>query len=178
MITVAIIGILASIAIPNFISYSLKAKRAELPLIIGGIAVAQNALLATIDAYANVAVPDPPLPVTNVRRPWVINPCPAACSKSNPAACTEFTCTGYQPTGVLYGSYDSPSLAPGAGVTIWEFAVGAVSDVDVDLNIAVMLYESGNSAAVGQVPDALAAMAPCGPAVPSTDVFDCKPYAY
>ena len=43
MIVVAIIGILAAIAIPNFLAMQMRAKRAELPLNVTAIRTAQTA---------------------------------------------------------------------------------------------------------------------------------------
>ena len=51
MIVVAIIGILAAIAIPNFIRYQLRSKTAEARTNIGGIRVAQESFKATEDNY-------------------------------------------------------------------------------------------------------------------------------
>ncbi len=51
MIVVAIIGILASIAIPNFLAYSAKAKQSEAKTNLGGIFTSQIAYRAEFDSY-------------------------------------------------------------------------------------------------------------------------------
>jgi type II secretory pathway pseudopilin PulG len=53
MIVVAIIGILAAIAIPNFMNYQCKAKQSEAKTLLGNIRVAQEAYLAEYDTYSN-----------------------------------------------------------------------------------------------------------------------------
>lgn len=53
MIVVAIIGILAAIAIPNFINYQCKAKQSEAKASLGTIRTAQEAYLAEWDTYAD-----------------------------------------------------------------------------------------------------------------------------
>jgi type IV pilus assembly protein PilA len=59
MIVVAIIGILAAIAIPNFLAMQLRAKRAELPTNVDAIRTAEKAYHAEWDAFtATAAVPD------------------------------------------------------------------------------------------------------------------------
>jgi type IV pilus assembly protein PilA len=51
MIVVAIIGILAAIAIPNFMSYQCKASQAEARTALGAIRTQQEAYLALWDTY-------------------------------------------------------------------------------------------------------------------------------
>lgn len=51
MIVVAIIGILAAIAIPNFVSMQYRAKRAEVPANVDGIKTAELAYEAAFDTY-------------------------------------------------------------------------------------------------------------------------------
>ncbi len=59
MIVVAIIGILASIAIPNFATLVLRAKRAELPTQVGAIERIEFAYFAEWDTFtACTATPD------------------------------------------------------------------------------------------------------------------------
>ena len=53
MIVVAIIGILAAIAIPNFLNYQCKAKQSEAKQSLGTIAKSQEAYLAEYDTYAD-----------------------------------------------------------------------------------------------------------------------------
>jgi type IV pilus assembly protein PilA len=52
MIVVAIIGILAAIAIPNFMTYQCKAKQSEAKSILGAIRTAQEAYYAEYSTYA------------------------------------------------------------------------------------------------------------------------------
>jgi len=53
MIVVAIIGILAAIAIPNFMSYQCKAKQSEAKSNLGAIKVQQEAYFAEYDKYGS-----------------------------------------------------------------------------------------------------------------------------
>ena len=53
MIVVAIIGILAAIAIPNFMTMQLKAKRAEIPSNVDGIKTAELSYDAAFDGFIN-----------------------------------------------------------------------------------------------------------------------------
>jgi len=53
MIVVAIIGILAAIAIPNFMNYQCKAKQSEAKSNLGNIRTAQEAYYAEYDNYTN-----------------------------------------------------------------------------------------------------------------------------
>ena len=53
MIVVAIIGILAAIAIPNFLKYQAKAKQGEAKVNLKGIYTAELSYLAESDAYAS-----------------------------------------------------------------------------------------------------------------------------
>ena len=54
MIVVAIIGILAAIAIPNFMNYQCKAKQAEAKSLLGDLRKAQEAYFAEYDTYSTV----------------------------------------------------------------------------------------------------------------------------
>ena len=52
MIVVAIIGVLAAIAIPNFLNYQCKAKQSEAKANLGNIRTSQEAYFAEFDTYA------------------------------------------------------------------------------------------------------------------------------
>ena len=53
MIVVAIIGILAAIAIPNFMAYQCKAKQSEAKGNLGNLRTMQEAYFAENDTYGN-----------------------------------------------------------------------------------------------------------------------------
>ena len=55
MIVVAIIGILAAIAIPNFLQYQSRARQSEAKVNLGGVFVSETAFLADNNRYSNFA---------------------------------------------------------------------------------------------------------------------------
>lgn len=55
MIVVAIIGILAAIAIPNFLNYQCKAKQSEAKQSLGTIAKNQEAYVSEFNTYADTS---------------------------------------------------------------------------------------------------------------------------
>jgi type IV pilus assembly protein PilA len=62
MIVVAIIGILAAIAIPNFLAMQLRAKRSELPTNLDAIRTAEKAYHAEWDAFTTAGATPSTLP--------------------------------------------------------------------------------------------------------------------
>ena len=56
MIVVAIIGILAAIAIPNFLRFQAKSKQSEAKTNLGGIFTAETAYFAENNGFANLGV--------------------------------------------------------------------------------------------------------------------------
>lgn len=69
MIVVAIIGVLASVAIPNYQSFVLKAKRSEAYVCLDGIRTAEYIYEAAFDTFV-AADPNPPPPLTRIHKPW------------------------------------------------------------------------------------------------------------
>ena len=69
MIVVAIIGILAAIAIPNFMTMQLKAKRGELPSNVNGIKTAELAYDAMYDGFISAAL-NPAGTLAKAAVPW------------------------------------------------------------------------------------------------------------
>lgn len=110
MIVVAIIGILAAIAIPNFVAMQLKSKRSELPGNVNGIKTAELSYDAAFDAYVNASAQGPG---GKVALAW-------------PATAPGFDTIGWRPDGAIRGVY----AVTGADAT--DFLVTAVSDVDGD----------------------------------------------
>ncbi len=90
MIVVAIIGILAAIAIPNFVAMQLRAKRAELAPNLDGIKTAEIAYEAAMDEYVEVADFQPE-EVSGALQDWPTT--------------SNFEILGWRPDGQVRGQY-------------------------------------------------------------------------
>lgn len=114
MIVVAIIGILAAIAIPNFITMQLKAKRGEVPGNVDGIKTAELAYDAAFDGYVSAAVqPRADGSLDKAQIDWTTT--------------TDWTALNWAPDGKVRGNYVA---ATAAGAT--DFTITGTSDVDND----------------------------------------------
>jgi len=121
MIVVAIIGILAAIAIPNFLQFRLKAKTSEAKSNLGAIRSTEVAYFAEWDFYvAN----QPPTPTGDRRgqtnkETWIIT--------------TRFSILGFAPEGSVFYDYaliTVPAAAfPTSAVGLSMYAIG---DLDGD----------------------------------------------
>jgi len=131
MIVVAIIGILAAIAIPNFIRYQLRSKTSEAKTNMGGIKTNQESFKATEDNYGS----DPGNPnntnASPTKRAWNVIACGTACNRTDPTTCTVFDCIGFKPAGDVYYDYVSVRQLANTG-TPPEFCVSAGADLDGD----------------------------------------------
>ena len=179
MIVVAIIGVLAAIAIPNFVRYQLRSKTSEARTNMGGIRTAQTSFQSTEDQYANVTTPSPNVIAGTVKTAWVITACPATCNRLAAATCTSFECIGYRPDGNVYYNYDSPHQLA-AGTAVAEFGIGAVGDLDGDGMNGEFYYGSANAAvASGMGVVASGVTTACTPtAITGAEVWDCVPGVY
>jgi type IV pilus assembly protein PilA len=117
MIVVAIIGILAAIAIPNFVSMQYRSKRAELPPNVEGIKTAEIAYDAAYDTLiAATAFPAGTPGKTQVD--WVS------------ASSGGFKTIGWEPSGKVRGQYAVATLSS------TDFRVTGIADVDGDTEMA------------------------------------------
>jgi type IV pilus assembly protein PilA len=93
MIVVAIIGILAAIAIPNFLQFRLKAKTSEAKSNLGAIRSTEVAYFAEWDYYIGNQAPTPITDRTGNanKEPWVTS--------------TRFSILGFAPEGNVFYSY-------------------------------------------------------------------------
>ena len=175
MTVVAVVLILSSVAIPLFQQYRFKARQTEAQSNIAAIRVSQDAHFSAYDSYANIVAPLPPLPPSSHRQIWAPAPCPAACTRFNPAACTSFGCLGYAPSAPVYFRYVSPSATFGASLALNEFAIGADGDVDNDGNRVGYTFQTANGGGgIGLVTDAISTC----PAMPADEVHRCTPMFY
>jgi type IV pilus assembly protein PilA len=142
MIVVAIIGILAAIAIPNFMKYQLRAKYSEIPTNIKSFYTAQKALMAAERTIAALNGGDGrttgrffapgPLPIAVIGG----GACVAGPTKNtwDAASMGRAQAIDWIIDGATYGCYDSaavgglPAVAGyGTALSIW-----AVSNIDGD----------------------------------------------
>jgi type IV pilus assembly protein PilA len=112
MIVVAIIGILAAIAIPNFVDMQYRAKRAEVPSNVDGIKTAQIAYDAAFDTYIQISSFKPSSSVNKTQQTWTSG--------------TSFDTLGWGPDGKVRGAYKVTSSSS------TDFLVSGICDVDGD----------------------------------------------
>lgn len=195
MIVVAIIGILAAIAIPNFLKYQLRSKTSEAKTVMGGMKTSQESFRAEYDSYASWgARPNNP-PDRNIKTSFTqaVTVCPATCTRVELSMgtndCTEIECIGYSPAGDVYYDYDGEQVMGVPGVPP-EYALGARADLDGDTETASFSYGTCNNPTVcdGTIANstqgvtALAAGAApnngCGGTNPSHEVVNCTPHQF
>jgi len=114
MIVVAIIGILAAIAIPNFIKYQLRSKRSEGSLNVAGIRTAEISYQGGNDLYISTAA----LPATPTAKKA------AWCAVGG---CGNFDTLAWRPEGAVYFQYQA--TATDAPIS---FTVNGLGDIDAD----------------------------------------------
>ncbi len=124
MIVVSIIGILASIAIPSFERLLLHSKRAELPLNLNAIAIAEIAYFSEWDLYTSCA-----LAPTNVPGRIRVDFPPAVATNSG-----DWGRLGWLPDGKVIGQYGV--TASGTTLSTATFTGNGYSDLDTDGNYA------------------------------------------
>ena len=137
MIVVAIIGILAAIAIPNFIKFQLRAKAGESKVNLAGIRTSEESYFADAGTYLDF--PETPAAMGGQLKVQFApaGTCPApllAFTAGDPGFCW----IGWQPEGDVYYTYQVIAGLAGAPVvspaSSNQFAAGAVADIDGDTN--------------------------------------------
>ena len=123
MIVVAIIGILAAIAIPNFVEMQYRAKRAEIPSNVKAIKETEMAYDAEYNSFVTAAA-HPSTTANKVPRDW---------GNGN----TDFQKLGWPPDGKVRGTYSVATTAAGSSTPGGNFTVKGSCDVDADGTSAV-----------------------------------------
>ena len=133
MIVVAIIGILAAIAIPNFVTMQYKSKRSEVPMNLKGIKTAEISYESNFDVFVTAsAYPSSP---TKTVTTWV------------KASSGGFATMGWSPDGDVRGSYS-------VATTTTDFTASGLSDVDGDgTNATYTATKSNNPNSPATGPD-------------------------
>ena len=114
MIVVAIIGILAAIAIPNFMRFQLKAKASEGKTNLAAIRTAEESYMAEFGTYVGNAAAEPVALPGTMKALW-------------PGIEPGFLTLGWAPEGSVYYQYEVGISATGS--EFW-----AVANADIDGN--------------------------------------------
>ena len=139
MIVVAIIGILAAIALPNFIRFQLRAKASEGKTNLKAIVVAEEGFMAEYSTYVNATALPVAVPA-NVKSQWPIDDC------SNAAWINHGFClVGWAPEGEVFYQYDvlggaSPMAVAGS---FDVYTATANADIDNDGSFNAWGYLKG-----------------------------------
>jgi type IV pilus assembly protein PilA len=114
MIVVAIIGILAAIAIPNFMRFQLKAKAGEGKTNLAAIRTAEESYMAEFGNYVAASVHPASLPMA-MKVAW------------GSVGSVGFATIGWAPEGAVYYQYEVT-----VGGTATDFWTAAQSDIDAN----------------------------------------------
>ena len=125
MIVVAIIGILAAIAIPNFLQYQMKSRQSEAKTNLQAIRTSEIAFQAERGCYIGAAAEGVVLPAANVKTvplPWGLGLGPAAagtvwCAGAGAVALGNFRDMGFVATGNVNFHYVAAASALAPPVT-------------------------------------------------------------
>ncbi len=123
MVTVAIVGILSSIAIPQYGHFLLRAKRAELPLNLDGVRAVEIGYHAEWDVFTSCAL----LPEELPGRTQVD-------FGTSLYGNLDWNHMGWTPDGKVYGQYET-TASDEQGFEA-SFEANVYSDIDGDGNVA------------------------------------------
>jgi type IV pilus assembly protein PilA len=142
MIVVAIIGILAAIAIPNFLRFQLKAKSSEGKTNLAAIRTAEQSFYSEFGNYLSATASPPAMPGS--RKVTFV---PAGADNGTIPATPGFTTLGWAPEGNVYFQYSVGSDATGTG-----FTAVANANIDATGNIQQWGYIKYGALGAGGIP--------------------------
>jgi len=130
MIVVAIIGILAAIAIPNFLRFQLKAKSSEGKVNVAAIRTAEVAYNSEFSTYVGATASPATVPTTAK-----VDFTDAQAG----VAGAGFGTLGWAPEGKVFFSYETT-------IGVGSFNIGAQADIDGDTTPQIWGYSHGVAA--------------------------------
>jgi type IV pilus assembly protein PilA len=142
MLVVAIIGVLAAVAIPDFLRFQMRAKASECKTNLKAIAVGEESFRAEHGTYV-AATTEPAAVPRGQKTSWPITDCSAPAWSGH-----GFCLIGWMPEGETYYQYEvvaAPSPAASAGV-LDVFTADAASDIDGDGATSSFGYVKGTDA--------------------------------
>lgn len=154
MIVVAIIGILAALAIPNYIHYTMRARQAEAMTMLGSVRARQMSFYSTWDCFISAA-PNPPVFPSGSGANWLVAP-PTAGNPCQVGGHT-FTDLDMRPNSTLLHF----QYACAINGTRTEYSCNARGDLDSDGVIFEMLMCTDNAGG-GLAPASPVAGSACG----------------
>jgi type IV pilus assembly protein PilA len=133
MIVVAIIGILAAIAIPNFLRFQLRSKAGEGKVNLAAIRTAEEGYFAEFSTYVEASTPSPvdPSVLDVAKNGWTDN--------------GGFDEMGWGPEGDVYYTY-GVAVGPAGGPPFDHYTAEAVSDIDDDDSLNTWGYVKPSAA--------------------------------
>jgi prepilin-type N-terminal cleavage/methylation domain-containing protein len=139
MIVVAIIGILASVAIPSFINYQLTSKRAEAYSNLSALAKAQKSYFAEYNTF--VATASEPAGALGVA--------PTSTTRDSTSINAAFAAVGWVPEGDVFFDYDTATnanaLAGTCAAGAPKFTATAYGDLDGDTLLSIIVFAHPDS---------------------------------
>ena len=128
MIVVAIIGILAAIAIPNFLRFQLRSRAAEGKSNLAAIRTAEEGYTAEFGTY-----------IQGTASPVALDPALLSGDKQNWLDNGGFSTIGWEPEGEVYYAYQVTAAdsaggtgCPAPGLPCVSFTAEGLSDIDDD----------------------------------------------
>jgi prepilin-type N-terminal cleavage/methylation domain-containing protein len=131
MIVVAIVGVLASVAIPSFINYQMTSKRAEAYVNLASLAKTQKAYFAEFNSFV-AAAPEPSATTGDSPGP----------QKRDTQGLTDaFSNVGWTPEGNVFFDYDTIVSGFGGCTTCTTcFTATAYGNLDGDMTMSEFVY--------------------------------------
>jgi len=130
MIVVAIIGVLASVAIPSFRNYQMNSKRAEAYGNLAALAKTQKSYFAEFSEFVPAA-PEPGATTGDL---------PSGTKRDVSAISTAYAAVGWTPDGDVFFDYDTMTAGVAGCTCTTCFTATAYGNLDGDMIMSEFVY--------------------------------------